>query len=68
MTKEEFKNKWESDDNGGGITFDDIASCAIRWGLFSEPRVKPIDLVRYKVLVAANTTDAEDFNPRNYDE
>lgn len=29
MTKEEFKVRWESNENGGGITFNDIANCAI---------------------------------------
>jgi hypothetical protein len=24
MTKEEFKARWDGDDNGGGINFDDI--------------------------------------------
>ncbi len=27
MTKEEFKRRWESDENGGGITYEDIATC-----------------------------------------
>jgi len=65
MTKEEFKVRWESDDNGGGITFEDIANCAEAWGLYSTPRIKPILRVRYAVLKAANTNDAEEFNPNN---
>lgn len=28
MTKEQFKKRWESDDRGGGITFNDVADCA----------------------------------------
>ena len=60
MTKDEFKRRWESDD-GGGITFDDIALCAQAWGLFSTPRRSNIELVRYRVLVAASTTDAEEY-------
>lgn len=63
MTKEEFKARWESNDNGGGITFDDIADCAKVWGLFSVPRGAQIDVVRYRVLVAAGTNDAEEFKP-----
>ncbi len=35
-TKEEFKKMWESDENGGGITFDDIIECALEWGLVDE--------------------------------
>ena len=57
MTKEEFKQKWDSNDAGGGITFDDIAECAKAWGLYSTPRTRPIYEVCAAVLHAANTTD-----------
>jgi len=63
MTKNEFKLRWESDDNGGGVTFNDIADCAEKWHLFSHPKTCQIDLVRYAVLKAANTVDAEEYNP-----
>ena len=63
MTKEEFKQRWESSSRGGGITFNDIANCAVSWGLFKFPRTSQIDLVRYKVLKAAQTVDAEEFAP-----
>lgn len=63
MTKEQFKKRWESDALGGCITFDDIAECAEQWGLYRTPRVNPIFLVRYKVLVAAGCEDAEEFKP-----
>lgn len=29
MTKAQFKKRWDSNEDGGGITFDDIAQCAI---------------------------------------
>lgn len=61
MTKQEFKHRWESNDNGGGITFDDIAECAKAWGIASTPRIMQIDCVRYMVLKAAGTDDAEEF-------
>ena len=61
MTKEEFKIRWESNDSGGGITFDDIADCAKAWGLYSRPKTAEIGCVRYEVLKAANTVDAEEF-------
>lgn len=61
MTKEEFKARWESNDNGGGLTFDDVADCAKEWGLFHTPRIHPIGAVRYAVLKAANTNDAEEY-------
>ena len=63
MTKQEFKQRWESDNNGGGINFDDIAECAKAWGIASTPRIMQIDHVRYMVLKAAGTNDAEEFTP-----
>jgi hypothetical protein len=64
MTREEFKLRWESNANGGGITFEDIASCAREWGIASKPKTLPISKVRYLVLREAGTTDAEDFLPQ----
>lgn len=52
FTKEEFKKKWESED-GGGITFDDIADCAKDWGLFQSPKTCQIYKVANTVLVEA---------------
>lgn len=63
MTKEEFKKCWESDDRGGGITFEDIADRAKEWGLFNRPRCCDINIVTYEVLKAAKCIDAEEFNP-----
>jgi len=63
MTKNEFKLRWESDDNGGGITFNDFADCAEKWHLFSHPKTCEIYLIRYAVLKAANTVDAEEYSP-----
>ncbi len=63
MTKEEFKKRWESDDDGGGITYDDIADCAKAWGLFSQPRSCQMSYIRYQILKAAGTVDAEEFAP-----
>jgi hypothetical protein len=53
MTKAEFKRRWDSDDNGGGITMDDVADCAEAWGLCRTPRIRPIDAVLDMVLVSA---------------
>jgi len=63
MTKEEFKKLWESGEWGGGITYDDIAKCAVAWGVFAQPKTCRIDVVRYQVLKAAGTVDAEEFTP-----
>lgn len=63
MTKEEFKKLWEANENGSGITFDDIADCAVAWGISPRPRTRPIDHIRYMVLKAANVCDAEEYNP-----
>lgn len=61
MTKEEFKNRWESNDDGGGITFDDVADCAKEWGLYSIPRIHDIFEVRRAVLKAAGTNDWQEY-------
>lgn len=67
MTKEEFKIRWESSNDGEGITFNDIANCAVNWDLIALPKLKPIDKVMYAVLKAANTNDCEEYNPNNED-
>jgi len=61
MTKKEFKRRWESSPDGGGITFGDIADCAKSWGIAAVPRIRQIDDILYRVLKAANTNDAEKF-------
>jgi hypothetical protein len=53
MTKEEFKARWDSDDNGGGITFNDIAKCAKEWGLYDKPYIHEIYEVTNAVIIAA---------------
>lgn len=63
MTKKQFKKRWESNDDGGGISFDDIAACAVAWGLYARPKTCSIDAVRYAVLKAAGTKDCEDYKP-----
>jgi len=63
MTKQEFKARWEGDDKGGGINFEDIANCAVAWGISRTPKTRRIDVIRYQVLVAAGTVDAEEFKP-----
>lgn len=62
MTKEQFKQRWESGPDGGGICFDDIAECAKVWGTSQFPRTQDMFSVRYKVLKDANVVDAEDYN------
>jgi hypothetical protein len=62
MDKQEFKARWESNENGGGITFGDIAECAIEWGISSRPRTMQMDKVQYKVLKSADVIDAESYN------
>jgi hypothetical protein len=56
MTPEQFKTRWESDTNGGGITFEDISDCAKAWGLYPKPKIQPIDKVTKAVLKRAGTT------------
>lgn len=56
MTKAEFAERWDKDDTGDGITFDDIADCAKAWGLFIRPRIHPIHDVRDVVVKASGAT------------
>lgn len=65
MTREEFKTRWESGADGGGITSDDVAYCAKIWGLYTFPKTKPMADVIYAVLKHAGCSDAEEFNPLN---
>lgn len=62
-TKEVFKSLWEANGCGSGITYDDIAECTQAQGISSCPRTRPIDEITYKVLKAAQTNDAEEYNP-----
>lgn len=55
-TKEEFRQLWDADDDGSGITFNDIADCAKAWGLYSTPRIHPINAVKDAVIKAAGCT------------
>ena len=57
MTKKQFKKRWESDENGGGITFDEIAECAKSWGLYANPKCQNIFTVMNAVLKAAGCDD-----------
>jgi len=65
MTKEEFKQRWETD---WWITWDDIAKCAVDWGLMADTKGRMMKRVRYAVLKAAGTIDAEEFAPDNYED
>lgn len=67
-TKEDFKRMWEANEYGSGITYDDIAECAQAWGISSYPRTRPIDEITYRVLKAAQTNDAEEYNPNPVEE
>lgn len=57
VTKKEFKLRWESGPDGGGITFDDVATAAKDWGLFATPRVHPMAEVLRAVLAAAGVEE-----------
>jgi hypothetical protein len=63
MTKKEFKERWESADDGGGINYQDIANCAIDWSVSSQPYIRKMEDILYQVLKAAEVTDVEEFNP-----
>ena len=57
MTKEEFRKRWDGSSDGGGITWDDVAKCAVEWGLFSKPKIHPLDVVGHAVTIAAGCKD-----------
>lgn len=58
-TKENFKELWESDEAGGGITNEDCADCAKAWGLYSTPRCSPMERVVYDVCKEAGVSESE---------
>jgi hypothetical protein len=58
-TKEQFKRLWESDAYGGGITFDDVADCAVEWRLYRKPKCCDIYKVLYDVCKHANVKESE---------
>lgn len=62
-TKEDFKRLWEANEFDSGITNDDIADCAVAWGISSHPRTRPIYEIKYEVLKSAQVNDAEEYNP-----
>lgn len=57
MTKEEFRKRWDSSEDGGGITWNDIADCAVEWGIFSKPRIHRLDVVANAVTAIAGCKD-----------
>ena len=65
MNKKEFRTRWESDSEGGGITMEEVADCAEEWGLFSQPRICKMEDVLCSVLIAANVKDAEEYLPKD---
>jgi len=63
MTKKQFKKRWESNNEGGGITYEDVADCAKKWGISSSPMTCGMPHIRYEVLKAARVKNYEDFKP-----
>ena len=67
LTRQQFKERWERDDIGGGITYEDIADCAAEWGLASNPKTMPMNRVLYMVAKEAGTSDHEEYKPSEED-
>ena len=65
MTKQEFKARWESGEDVGGLTWQDIEYCGLCWGIYNTLTCVTSEELRYAVLVAAETTDAELYNPED---
>ena len=59
MTKQEFKTRWLSGNDGGGITWDEIADCAVEWGLCDTPRIMEMNEVLDMVLYATGIEKAK---------
>lgn len=59
MTKSEFVTKWNSDSEGGGITYDDVANCAMAWGISSQPKTENINKITEQVLKMADVQYGE---------
>lgn len=53
LTKREFKRLWEKKNDPVGITWDEVADCAKRWGLYDAPRCHAMSVVLDAVLEAA---------------
>lgn len=61
MTKEEFKERWDSDEDAGGITNAEIADCYVAWGLGESPYSHfYLDYVVRQVTRAAGTAEWQD--------
>lgn len=56
LSKEEFKKRWESDEDGGGITIQDIADCAVEWKIYPRPMARNMLTVIDAVCKAAGTS------------
>lgn len=65
MTKEEFKQRWESGEDGGGIQFRHFLKAMKEWDIARTPELYDPAYVLYEVLSAASTVDAESYNPEN---
>jgi len=57
MAPSEFKARWESDERGGGITFEDMARCYEAWGLGSRPCSQSLSAVANQVLQKAGVKE-----------
>lgn len=60
-----FKARWEGE-IPCTITTDLIKECAKDWGIVSYPKNDDIDEIIYKVLLAADVQDAEEYKPKKY--
>lgn len=59
MTREEFKALWDSSEDAGGITGEDVVDCYKDWGLEDAPYAQPGTGRFYLYIVVAVTRAAE---------
>ena len=57
MTPDEFRERWESDPDGGDITIRDMLKCAKAWCVADDPKVENIDQIFDAVLKVAGIID-----------
>lgn len=63
MTKEEFRERWGGPTDPSDLTYEDVAACAVEWGVVSQPKIMRMEWVLYKVLKAAEMWNVERYRP-----
>jgi hypothetical protein len=54
LTKEKFKELWDAPEDN--ISMQDVAECAVAWGLYTKPKSHPLNEVLAAVMEYAGCT------------